>query len=566
MQRKERLEDTFQDRKYVKELNLLNKKLQKYDENLHVKNLLAQELHGEYNKVRANPPSKGEVMEQTKEAAELDAFQIQKAEMEMIVDQSEKSAKKLQDLLSGSKEDMTVTRTLLDESGVLDGAQNIELGDDSAYFQMMVFLTEEQFHDTALSILKDLNIPKTDRSKIDGAKQNLLMKQKPTKSQSDAIRRTMAKLPKFLDQNVELDSTLETVNKYLGVLLDTFSKKEVRQAVHDVVSAKDFPPIPEGVKPPSQSVNQLSDQGRDAATSAPSSPDLTPRKLIKSLSLLDEIAEGKKLRKTPVTTSGPSGKESKQKKEKTGSPLGDALSDAMDKRRAALRVDVTSDDDEDFDFDDKVGSGVKPKVSLKTAAKKTASYPKGKWGQVVNGKLGDLVINERKLNLRELHAKQGRKIVATGKVSKGLYDLLKKRYETRNNYTDEDKRVYKRLIELSNLPINVRNRKAEMVRKLFDKTTSQRDHRSLRPRGGPSGKEQKDQTAKPAQPKTKTKYVYYDSPDDLLKRMDVLVGTVESGNNSDTVKEELSQILNKLKDGGAISDVDYVNLWENLVE
>lgn len=180
-----------------------------------------------------------------------------------------------------------------------------------------------------------------------------------------------------------------------------------------------------------------------------------------------------------------------------------------------------------------------------TKGNKGSGVGKGKRGALklaADGTFGKLKIDMEKFRRMELHVKKGRKLVARGKLSHDLMELLTKRYNPRINYSEESIAAFRKLVELSGLPVPGGG-KGKILRGLI---------------------KAKPAAAAASKPKTQTKYVYFSSPDELVERLHVLVGSIDAGNQSPEVKQEASQLLDRLKNEKVISETQYVTLLESI--
>ena len=141
------------------------------------------------------------------------------------------------------------------------------------------------------------------------------------------------------------------------------------------------------------------------------------------------------------------------------------------------------------------------------------------------GKYGNLTIDVPKVmgHLR-LVAKKGDQTVIDKNVDFDTIDLLTTRFKSNKKYSDLSRRVFDELNRLNEIPIH---RTSKKYKKLG------------------SG------------------VLYYNNPEDLLNRLELLGGSIIAGNNG--VKEEFSQIVHVLNKLGQVDNDQLVALLKGYV-
>ena len=141
------------------------------------------------------------------------------------------------------------------------------------------------------------------------------------------------------------------------------------------------------------------------------------------------------------------------------------------------------------------------------------------------GKYGNLTIDVPKLmgHLR-LIAKKGDQTVIDKKVDFDTTDLLTTRFKSNKKYSDLSKRVFDELNRLSDIPIHKTSKKYK---------------------------------------KLGSGVIYYNNPEDLLSRLELLGGSILAGNNG--VKDEFSQIVHALNQLGEIHNNQLIDLLKEYV-
>ena len=185
------------------------------------------------------------------------------------------------------------------------------------------------------------------------------------------------------------------------------------------------------------------------------------------------------------------------------------------------------DDDDDSDFGDglrRLAAGSKRQMTVDPAT----------------GRMGKLKFDMDKLHSYNIRCMKGRKLACKGICTPGLYNLLTKHGNVRN-CTDDDIEDYKRLVHLAEIQLpkvpDTQHKKKLVMQ----------------------GLEQKPQS------NSRAKYVYFNNVDELVDRLEVLMGSKNSGNNSSELVEEIIQIAEILKNNGAFSQIDFVNLVDSLM-
>ena len=144
----------------------------------------------------------------------------------------------------------------------------------------------------------------------------------------------------------------------------------------------------------------------------------------------------------------------------------------------------------------KKGKGIKYKQPKRNAYK------------IQDGGYGGLVIDfPKRFNEMKLNVFRGGKMVYEANADKSLINLLTKRYNPKTKYSLNAVRIFNDLNTLSNMPKHRSSGKSRMV--------------------GSS-------------------VTYYKDPQNLVERMNILIGSIRKGNNSPVIKNDLSQINDEL--------------------
>ena len=146
--------------------------------------------------------------------------------------------------------------------------------------------------------------------------------------------------------------------------------------------------------------------------------------------------------------------------------------------------------------------------------------------KLLGNQFGNLVVDPVTLQAGRLRAFDGSNLMLEAPADSSLYDLLTKPFVKSNKYTPDAVETFKKLVELAGLPVHGRKSKK---------------HQLIR--GGA--------------------VQYYNNPDQLVERLQLLVASKAAGNSG--LDGELSAILDKLMRTGAISKELVVQLNKNLL-
>ena len=331
------------------------------------------------------------------------------------------------------------------------------------------------------------------------------------------LYRSNTTLRKDLDENelISYDDSnrdvLSGIKSEVKLMRDAFEKNMAGSSgglpvKTGIIDPPGPPPQPPQTPPPS---------GPPSAPPPPAPPKQTKsgRPVVKPARFLDEIVKGRRL--TPVKDRKLAPPKQKSQKEQ----LDDELFKKIKGRRA------NQDDDDDGDADDGKGK------------------QKGKGFQKISqdGIFGSLKIDMNKFFKMKLVARKNNRIVIKGDLSHDLFLLLTKRYNPKHQYSQTACDEFKKIVELADLPSALAKCGKGMILKNIVK-----------------GK------AAPPPTTIETKFVYYDTLEELLERLHVIIGSIEAGNNNSELKEEGRQLLERLKSKKAISNVQFESLLQRL--
>ena len=156
----------------------------------------------------------------------------------------------------------------------------------------------------------------------------------------------------------------------------------------------------------------------------------------------------------------------------------------------------------------------------------------------IDSMFGNLWIDPTKLREMKVEAyKKGKKVLSR-KADLDLIELLTKRYNTRKEYSKQALEAFAKLIDLSDLPINTR---------------------SLKYASGHSSATAVDT------PAPQHVVHYYNNPDELVNRLQLLIGSKKGGKLSRGIDNEIAAILDRLLEDGVIDKKKYENIYQNYV-
>ena len=151
------------------------------------------------------------------------------------------------------------------------------------------------------------------------------------------------------------------------------------------------------------------------------------------------------------------------------------------------------------------------------------AYKIGKEGQY-----GGLLINvPRLMNEMVVEAVKGGSIVYEQQADKSLVDLLTKKYRPSSKYSSKAIQIFQDLSKLANMPKHRSSGKSKLLK------------------GG---------------------QIYYTSPKDLMKRLNLLTGTRVAGNTNISLRNEIWEILDHLLKNEKISKKQYDAYIKNLLQ
>ncbi len=145
-----------------------------------------------------------------------------------------------------------------------------------------------------------------------------------------------------------------------------------------------------------------------------------------------------------------------------------------------------------------------------------------KFGKLQFVNLEDLILR-RRLNVR----KNNRYLYRNKRVDQDLIDLLTKRYNPKRNYSSHSIKLFRELVKQSELPVAPYSGKQKLV-----------DGNGLQA---------------------------YTSIDEMVDELEVLIGELDAGNNSDAIKNEIGNIIDYLLKKKEITKLQHRKLFEKYV-
>ena len=145
----------------------------------------------------------------------------------------------------------------------------------------------------------------------------------------------------------------------------------------------------------------------------------------------------------------------------------------------------------------------------------------GKGLKIKNGQFGDLTINPEKIKSGKLEVYKGNRKVMSKDIDKDLFDLLTKRYNKQQRYSNDSIATFNRLLELSGLPtMTVKSQKANL------------------------------------------RTIYYHDPNELISRLEELISAKSAGNTG--VDNEINTVLDELLEIGEIKKHEYRKIYKSI--
>ena len=154
-----------------------------------------------------------------------------------------------------------------------------------------------------------------------------------------------------------------------------------------------------------------------------------------------------------------------------------------------------------------------------------------------DGMFGNLQIDLAKLYEFRVEAYKDGKKVLSRKADPDLIELLTKRYNTKKEYSQHALKTFEKLIDLSGMPLNTRSLK-------YTSTHQRSGSASV---GGGSIR-------------------YYKTPDELVERLELLIGSKQGGKVSVEIDNEIANILDRLLKDGVITKKKYKQIHKNFIQ
>ena len=120
----------------------------------------------------------------------------------------------------------------------------------------------------------------------------------------------------------------------------------------------------------------------------------------------------------------------------------------------------------------------------------------------------------------------------SNRQTNSLIDLLTKKYKPNGKYSSKAIQIFQDLSRLANMPKHRSSGKSKLL---------------APQKGGARG----------GLPSRSGGQIYYTSPEDLMKRLTLLTGTLAAGNNNIELQNEISEILDHLLKNEKISKKHY---------
>ena len=179
-----------------------------------------------------------------------------------------------------------------------------------------------------------------------------------------------------------------------------------------------------------------------------------------------------------------------------------------------------------------------------------------------DGRFGALDIDMNQFHRMNLRAMKGGKVVAEGAMDADLFDLLtKRRFNKRKVLNDATVDVFRRLVDLAEIPKTIGNSAKNLL--LQGRMVRGGAMPQMQVANDPAGTIPNPEKA-PWGSNQKIRYI--SDPNEMIERLNVLMGSVHAGNENSELVEEASEILDKLKELNFITNVQYEGLLDQLIE
>jgi len=122
------------------------------------------------------------------------------------------------------------------------------------------------------------------------------------------------------------------------------------------------------------------------------------------------------------------------------------------------------------------------------------------------------------------------------KADKSLIELLTKRYNKKKIYSEQAKKDFQKLVSLSKLPIHPTTNKYNLVESIENENNNNESMIKI-----------------------------ISDPNELVNRLEILTGEISAGNDSNMVKNELSEVLDKLLEHKILTPLEHQMLFKKFI-
>ena len=129
-------------------------------------------------------------------------------------------------------------------------------------------------------------------------------------------------------------------------------------------------------------------------------------------------------------------------------------------------------------------------------------------------------------------------IIVNQNVDDDFIELITKRYNSKKTYSKESEDLFRDLTELSGLPINKTSSKFKKIIKTCSKDATACDSSTIE---------------------------YYNDPTELLNELEIIIGSLKSGNTSPLLLNKGITIIDELIQKGFIDKDQHENLYKKLI-
>lgn len=186
-------------------------------------------------------------------------------------------------------------------------------------------------------------------------------------------------------------------------------------------------------------------------------------------------------------------------------------------------------------------------------------YPSGydPYRMTGTGAFGKLQISTKDLDNNHLRVYKDGKQIAYQPIEQDLKDLLTKRFSKLKNYNPESVAVFQKLVKHGEIPAYDKLSKYQtLLKDFYEKEIL--PHLPMQQGQGCECEDydSEEENEEPVTSKKGSRVKIFKDVDDVANRLQILIGEMSAGNDSESVLDEASELINFLKKGNHIGDED----------